>query len=225
MLALLSFLNLEAHAKTINTNETKIENAPSWLNATQVEKVTARIQNKLEWTTRKIQVTWYSDAESFGKAQSLGPQAIAVTRITNGQAAVLMGPKVNQTNFASVFGHELVHVIIAQKYKTSIPKWLEEGLANHLSKVEKVNYQWLANQPFPQDVRELAHPFSGSTDGISYRYKASQAFAEMLDKKCDLDNLIRLSVERKLEDYIKRTCEIKDLNQAFQDWVKKKARS
>jgi hypothetical protein len=58
---------------------------------------------------------------------------------------------------------------------------------------------------------------------VLYRYKASQAFAEMLAGKCDLQNLIRLSVERKMEDYMATYCEIKDLNQAFRDWVKKKA--
>src|SRR5690606_18961288 len=102
-------------------------------------------------------------------------------------------------------------------------KWLEEGLANHLSKMQPVDYKWLAQQPFPNDVRELAHPFKGDATLVSYRYKASQAFAEMLNKKCDLQNLIRLSVQRKMEDYMRTYCEIKDLNKAFQDWVKKKA--
>ena len=72
-------------------------------------------------------------------------------------------------------------------------------------------------------MAELAHPFKGSEDRIAYGYVASQAFAEMLDKKCDLQNLIRLSVERKMEDYIKRTCEISDMSVAFKSWVKQKA--
>src|SRR5690606_14376126 len=109
------------------------------------------------------------------------------------------------------------------KYKSAIPKWLEEGLANHLSRAKKVDYRWLASQPFPEDVRDLAHPFKGDASQVSYRYKASQAFAEMLDKKCDLQNLIRLSVERNMEDYIRRYCEIPDLNLAFREWVKKQA--
>ena len=69
----------------------------------------------------------------------------------------------------------------------------------------------------------MAHPFSGAAADVRYRYKASQAFAEMLAKKCDLEELIRLSVTRKMEDYMKSYCEIKDLNAAFHDWVKKKA--
>jgi hypothetical protein len=141
----------------------------------------------------------------------------------NGTASVHLGPDVNDKNFDDVFGHEMVHVIVFQKYKDSIPKWLEEGLANHLAKRGNVDYKWLAKQPFPDDVREMAHPFKGSAALISYRYMASQAFAEMLQKKCELENLIRLSVQRKMEDYMRTYCEIKDLNVAFRDWVKKKA--
>jgi hypothetical protein len=212
-----------AGAKDITTNEAVIANAPSWLTQPRVERITDRIQTKLEWTTRKIKVNWYATQADFDKVHGYGPQALAVTGKDGGVASVHIGPNVDSANFDEIFGHELVHVIIFQKYKGAIPKWLEEGLANHLANRGKVDYHWLAKQPLPDDVRELAHPFSGSRSGVSYRYKASQAFAEMLDKKCDLQNLIRLSVERKMEDYISTYCEIKDLNQAFRDWVKKRA--
>ena len=212
-----------AQAKEIKTNEVTMPNAPDWLTATRVEKVAARIQHKLEWSTRRITVHWYKTPEEFAKAHSLGPQATAVTIKAGDTVTVHMGPLVTDENFDAIFGHELVHVIIIQKYKDAIPKWLEEGLANHLANRGKVDYKWLASQPFPNDVRELAHPFSGSPDGIGYRYKASQAFAEMLNKKCELDNLIRLSVQRKLENYLVTYCQIKDINAAFRDWVKKKA--
>ncbi len=58
---------------------------------------------------------------------------------------------------------------------------------------------------------------------IGYRYTASQALAEMLDKKCDLENLIRISFKRDMETYIRNTCAIQDLNSTYQEWVKKKA--
>ena len=212
-----------AQAKQIQTNAVTMAEAPEWLKTPRVEKVTDRIQQKLEWTIRRIDVRWYTKSEDYERAHRLGPLATAVTVHSNGISVVHMGPRVDTENFDEVFGHELVHVIINQKYKDSIPKWLEEGLANHIASRGKVDYKWLAKQPFPNDVKELAHPFSGTISGISYRYKASQAFAEMLAKRCDLYNLIRLSVQRKMEDYMVTYCEIKDLNAAFRDWVKKKS--
>lgn len=214
-----------AQAKQIKTNEVLMTNAPSWLKAPRVERVTSRIQHKLEWTTRLVTVHWYASEEEFVKSHSLGLGPTAVTRIENGTASIHMGPDVVSANFDQVFGHELVHVILFQKYKGAIPKWLEEGLANHLSKNGRVDYKWLAKQPYPKSVLELAHPFSASSGLVSYRYKASQALAEMLDRKCGgLENLIRLSVGKKLEDYLPTACEIKDINHAFKEWVEKKSK-
>lgn len=212
-------------ANVLKTNEVIIENAPDWLKSPRVEKVTQRIQHKLEWATRRVNVIWFTSNHDYQRAHSLGPSAIAVTKYSNGQASILLGPNVTTQNFDAIFGHELVHVIIYQKYKTAIPKWFEEGLANHLANMGSVDYYWLSQQPEIDDVKNLAHPQSGSSDRVTYRYKASQALAEMLDKKCKLDNLIRLSVERKMEDYIVSYCQIKDLNQSFKDWVKLKSKS
>lgn len=213
----------DEQAQPVETNEVIIYRAPTWVRRVRVQKVIDRIQMKLEWATRKTKMFWYPTEESFSRAHGLGNKALAVTQFQNGEASVHFGPRVTQENFDEVLGHELVHVIIFQKYKKSIPKWLEEGLANHLAKSKPVDYVWLASQPFPKDVRELAHPFSGSSEGVFYRYKASQAFAELLEKKCDLQNLIRISLENNLEDKLVTYCEIKDLNKAFQDWVKRKA--
>lgn len=223
---LVSFLvfNHGAQAKDIDTNGVKMSNAPEWLTTSRVDKVIERIQGKLEWSIRKVNVYWYKTEEDFDKAQSFGALATAVTRKENGIITVHMGPTVSTSDFEEVFGHELVHVIVGQKYGESIPKWLEEGLANHLAKRGNVDYKWLAKQPFPDDVLQLAHPMKGSAAMVSYRYKASQALAEMLDKKCDLSNLIRLSVQRKMENYIQTYCQIKDLNSAFHDWVKNKGK-
>jgi hypothetical protein len=211
-------------SQTLTTNEIAMYNSPTWLKRPRVEQVTNRIQQKLEWRIRKVDVHWHSTMDTYLKVHNLGPKAVAVTKYSNEIASIHLGPNVQESNFNALFGHELVHVILYQKYKTSIPKWFEEGLANHLSQAGKVDYKWLATQP-NQDVYQLAHPFSGDSAFVSLRYKSSQALAEMLDKKCKLENLIRLSVERKMEDYIKTYCEIKDLNQAFQAWIRQKAAS
>lgn len=212
------------YAKEIITNSVIMPNPPGWLKSPRVEKVIDRIQSKLEWSTRRVKVYWYSSQKEFEKQHSLGPLPRAVTIKKPGEQVIHLGPKVNNSNFDWIFGHEMVHIISFQKYKGAIPRWLEEGLANHLAKKTKsVDYKWLAKQNFPKDVTQMDHPFKGTEKGVVYHYMASQALAEMLDKKCDLENLIRLSVERKMENYIDTYCEIKDLNATFKDWVKKKA--
>ncbi len=222
---LLPFLFLHnVEAKRIFTNAVIMPDAPKWLKRTRVEKVIDKMQSKLEWSTRRIKVYWHFTQAEFEKHHSLGPLPRAVAIKTPKSQVIHLGPKVTDKNFDWIFAHEMVHIIIYQKYKKSIPKWLEEGLANHLAKkARKVNYKWLAKKPFPEDVRKMNHPFGGNKESVLYHYIASQALAEMLDKKCDLENLIRLSVERKMEDYIVTYCEIKDLNSTFREWVGKKA--
>lgn len=215
-LTFIFFLNI-AQAKEIQTNAASMNNAPEWLKATRVEKITDRMQSSLEWTIRKIQVVWYADQAAFEKAHGLGPYARAVSH--KSLNIIRLGPQVTDKNFDSVFGHELVHVIAYQKYKEAIPKWLEEGLANHLSKNSKVDYKWLATKPWPSDVRALIHPMKGSAEDIRYNYQASQALAEMIAKKCDLTNLLRLSVGRTMESYLSTYCEIPDLNEAYKKWI------
>ncbi len=208
----------------IFTNAIIMDQPPSWLKAVRVRKVTRRMQRKLEWTIHRIPVHYYSSSEAFGAAHGLGPKAIAVTINRSGSQVVHLGPRVTDENFDEVFGHELVHVILAQKYKQAIPKWFEEGLANHYANKGKVDYKWLLNNGFPEDVRKVGHPFKLSPEKIRYHYKVSQALAEMLDRKCKLVNLISLSVGRSMEPFIKTYCEIKDLNEEFKKWVKKKAK-
>ncbi|MCB0357457.1 MAG: hypothetical protein KDD40_10635 [Bdellovibrionales bacterium] len=209
----------------IFTNAVIMPDAPKWLKRTRVEKVIDRIQRELEWSTRRINVYWYSSQKEFEKKHNLGPLPRAVTIKNPTEQVIHLGPKVDDKNFDWIFGHEMVHVISYQKYKGAIPRWLEEGLANHLAKkTQKVDYKWLAKQPFPKDVTKMEHPFKGNDNNVFYHYVASQALAEMLDKKCDLENLIRLSVERKMENYIVTYCEIKDLNATFRDWVNKQAK-
>ena len=224
---LLSFLFLGplcSQAKDLRTNEVWMSGAPSWLKRVRIEKVTDKIQRKLEWSTRRVEVKWHSTAESFQKAHSLGPIPSAVTVSTAQNQTIHMSPKVQDRNFDQIFAHELVHVIIFQKYRGAIPKWLEEGLANHLSQSQKVDYLWLSQQELPQDVSLVAHPYKGSPKSVTVQYKVSQALIEMLESKCDLENLIRLSVQRKMADYIKTYCEIPDLNKSFKDWLQKKTK-
>lgn len=220
---MLPIAHTQAHE--IVTNEVLMPKAPVWLKRTRVEKVIDSIQSKLEWSTRRVKAYWYDSQENFEKHHSLGPLPRAVTVKNSKEQVIHLGPKVNDTNFDWIFGHEMVHIISFQKYKGAIPRWLEEGLANHLAKKsKKVDYKWLATQSFPKDITQMDHPLQGSEKEVSYHYVASQALAEMLDKKCDLENLIRLSVGRKMENYIETYCEIKDLNVAFKDWVTKKAK-
>jgi hypothetical protein len=215
---ILTALLAGAHAAEIQTNNVHMAEAPKWLTRNHVEKIIDHIQMVLEWDIRRIEVYWYKDQASFEKAHSLGPMAMAVSRKNDN--TIHLGPKVTAENFDTTFGHELVHIISSQKYKEAIPKWLEEGLANYLAKNGKVDYKWLASKPFPADVRSLTHPYdSASLDRIHYHYIASQALAEMIAKKCDLSNLLRLSVGMKMENYIETYCEIPDLNAAFKKWV------
>jgi hypothetical protein len=226
LLIFLQALSSSAQDKEpLMTNAVYMHNAPKWLKVTRVEKVTDKIQSQLEWSTRRIHVYWHNTQESFQKQHSLGPLPRAVAIKSEKSQVIHLGPKITNENFDWIFGHELVHIIIYQKYKEAIPKWLEEGLANHLAKkTKKIDYKWLASKPFPKDVTQMNHPFAEGDDAALYHYTASQALAEMLEKKCDLENLIRLSVERKMENYIVTYCEIKDLNKAFQDWVLKMAK-
>ncbi len=205
-------------AGELQTNSTFSSNAPHWITKGRVDKTTEHIQSFLEWDIHRITVEWYKDQMSFESAHHLGPHVLAVSK--KNENKVLIGPKVTANNFDRIFGHELVHVIIFQKYKESVPQWLEEGLANFISKSGPVNYQWLGKQPFPKDIRDLVHPFSGDLDLLRYQYEGSQALAEMIASKCDLKNLLRLSVGRKMESYLDTYCRINDLNSAYRKWIK-----
>lgn len=223
ILSILFVSNLYS-AKTLLLNAALIHNPPNWLNMNYAEKPILKIQSKLEWSVRRVDVFFYNNWSDYLRAHNLGKRAVAVTVTKNNKSSIHMSPNLTKANYPNVMAHELVHVILRQKYKDAIPKWLEEGLANHLAQYEKVDYKWLAQQTPIDDVTKLSHPFQASKSQISYRYKASQALAEMLQKKCDLENLIRLSVERKMTNYIDTFCGIKDINLAFKNWLKNKSK-
>ncbi len=213
-------------AKSFQSNSVNVINAPDWLSETMVRKTADRIQNKLEWTTQRVNMTFYTDKTEFAKAHGLGAQAVAVTQSSGDIQRILMGPRINKDNFHEVFGHELVHVIFRQKYKGVIPKWLEEGLANFFArKNQEPNYKFIASRELPSDVRDIVHLYSSDPGSVRYHYQVSLALAKMISRKCDMENLLRLSVEYKLEKNLKNICAIDDINQAFRDWIKKKSNS
>jgi uncharacterized protein YifN (PemK superfamily) len=221
--SLVTTLAVHAQAKTkeITTNNVHMAAAPEWVTTVRVDKIVGHIQSILEWDIRRIEVTWYDDQVKFEKVHNKGSTVLAFAR--QNDSSVHIGPRVKTENFDAVFGHELAHVISYQKYKGAIPAWLEEGLANYLAHDGVVNYQRLAKHAPLKDVSVLTHPFELDADEAKYRYQASQALVEMIAKKCDLTNLLRLSVGKKIEDYLPTYCEIKDLTGDFNAWVVKHA--
>lgn len=212
-------LSSVVQAAELLSNAAHFSDAPAYVTLTRVNKIADKVQNFMEWSIRRVEVEWYKDQGSFSRAQSLGPMAVAVS--LRDRNRILLGPRVTTENFDTVFAHELVHVISYQKYKDAIPRWLEEGLANHIAQSSKVDYKWLRKQQQPGKIQDLVHPFSGSVDRIHFHYMASQALAEMISSKCSMRDLLRLSVGRKLEDYLENICRIKDINVEFAKWIQR----
>lgn len=207
-------------AEELLTNVARFQNPPKWLNSTRVNRIAENVSRYMEWSIRRVEVIWYSDASQFNQSHSLGPLAIAVTQRKENK--ILLGPKVTEKNFDQVFGHELVHVSSEQKYKDAIPPWLEEGVANFIAKSQKLNYQEIKKWKIPEDVRSLSHPLRGQYQEAQQRYAFSQALTEMIASRCDFINLLRMSVQRKMENYLGNICHIKDLNADFRAWIQKK---
>jgi len=206
------------HAKEVRTNPVLIPDAPDWLTASRVDRIADRIESKLEWDIRQVRVTWYTDQKSFEKFHGYGPAVQAVSRKQDN--TIHVGPKVNDQNFDAVFGHELAHIILGQKYKGAIPNWLEEGLANYVAKKGSVDYAYLKSQP-KVDVHTLNHPFKSTAIDFSFHYQASTALVEMLAAKCSLADLLQLSVGKKLENFLSTYCGIDDVNVAYEKWIKR----
>lgn len=206
----------ESTAKRLETNQVVIHSPPAWLTESRVTAAAGKVESYLEWDIRKVPVYWYSDQAAFERAHKLGPHVLAGT--DRNKLLIHVGPRVTKENFDAVFGHELTHVIVLQKYKNAIPAWLEEGLANFIARPGSVDYAFLASKPVPQDVTKLSHPFRDPM-GWRYHYQASQALMEMIAKKCNIKDLLRLSVGKKIETYLKTYCELTDLNAEFRKWI------
>src|SRR3954465_15268142 len=175
ILLMLELPGRPAFAATVSTNEVVMTDAPSWVTEARLDRIVSKIQGFLEWDIRKIQVRYYSDQAAFEQAHGLGPVPIAVSKRADN--SVHLGPKVTKEIFDTTFGHELVHIILFQKYKDAIPSWLDEGLANFVAQHGRVDYKWLAMQP-PGDVRLLTHPYrdsTGGTDLARFHYQTATA--------------------------------------------------
>jgi hypothetical protein len=218
LLALGTWLAIGAAAQIL-TNNIHIASAPAWLTESRVDKVVSHIQETLEWDIRRIEVYFYTDQAAFQRMHGGGPWVEALFK--HQDSTIHLGPNVTTGDFDAVFGHELVHVILYQKYKGAIPDWLEEGLANFLAQKGTVDYRWLAKQPF-QDVTSLGHPFNHQVDP-HYHYQASQAIAEMVNAKCDLHDLLQMAVGSSFQLYLANICGITDVNAAFRSWIAQKA--
>ena len=221
---------LSGHAQQMRLNQMTVEMPPPWLKESRIQRVVDRIENKLEWDIRKIRVVFYADQGAFLKEFGVPDAPIsAFARKTD--MSVHVGPKVDAQNFDAVFGHELSHVISYQKYKDAIPRWLEEGLANLVSKNGKPDYEWLSLQGQLPVVHSMGHPFKAVTTGkeatgsIRLHYEASHALADLLATKCGLHDLLQLSMGSSVENYIATLCGMKDLDQALKDWVARKAKA
>lgn len=229
VLILLLALAGPTQALEIRTNAAVFSNVPpgmSWLTQRRIEKIVDRVERSLEWDIRRVRVYWYTDAAEFARAHGLGTPStspnsgsagsiLAVARRTD--SSIHIGPKVTESNFDATFAHELTHVVLFQKYKSAIPSWLDEGLANYVGKKGGVDYLLLKTRGVG-DIKRLTHPFAEGSD-VSYHYMLSTAAIEMLAKKCNLEDLLQLSVGAKLEPYIARTCGIGDLNAELARWV------
>lgn len=215
------FASVTAYPGELLTNSARFTNAPKWLNLSRVNRVSESVTRMMDWSVRRVEVQWFSSQAEFEGAHSLGPFPVAVSQHSRNR--ILLGPKVNESNFDRVFAHELAHVSSAQKYKGAIPQWLEEGVANYVAQFGKVDYVKMMKHPLPDDVTLLSHPVRGSEEEVANRYAASQALIEMIASRCDFRNLLRISVRRKMENYLENICRIKDINQSFRDWVKEQA--
>lgn len=217
-----------AYAGSITTNSVVIPVAPHWLTASRVNKVCDRIERVLEWDIRRVTVRWHQQEGEFQKAIGLPGNTAAVLAVAKrGENAIHIGTRVTSENFDAVFGHELAHIVMFQKYKDAIPKWLDEGLANYAARNGKIDYKYLESQITRSgaglDVRAMTHPFKETKIEPKFHYLASTALIEMIASKCRMADLLQLSLGKGLESYLETFCRIKDVNAEFTKWVKKKA--
>jgi len=220
-IAMSFFISLSALAE-FSTNAARFVNPPKWLTAYKANAVVAKIEKRLEWSTRRVDVTYYSSEDAFEKALGISKSAVVAFARRSDQS-IHLGPKVKEDNFTSVFGHELAHVIVFQKFKMAIPKWLEEGLANRVAENIIIDYNWLAKQS-RLNVSKLGHPLDAKSEvTLNFHYMAALGVVHMLESKCtSLRELLNLSLRSTLEDAVPTFCKIPDINSAFWKWVDSK---
>jgi len=213
--------NVAAHAKTVETNQVRVYQAPAWLYPRQVAKSADKAEDFMEWSIKRVDAFYHQSESSFSDANPPGKLAIAFSRQSD--QTIHLSPRVDRKNFSSILTHELVHITVYQKYKDSIPVWLNEGLANSVAKNGRVDYSVLSRIN-RISVTSLGHPFSETGKvSVSDQYQVSTALMEMISKKCDIHDLLQMSVKKKLQDYLDNLCGIGDLNAEFWKWVDFKA--
>jgi len=207
--------------REIKTNPVWMPRAPTWLTAGRVERVADRIQDFLEWQIRRVTVHWYERQDEFERVHRLGPTVTAVTMGLGGRERTIhIGPSVTTTDFDAIFGHELVHVVLAQKYRGAVPRWLEEGMACFISRRGRVDYASLRTRTLPP-VRNMGHPFKSADPALGYQ--SSTAVMEMIASRCDVHDLLQMSVAKGLETYLTKLCQIRDLDAELKKWVDRRA--
>jgi hypothetical protein len=204
----------------ILTNSIRFRSPPEWLTESMLEKATRPVQDFLQWDVRRIEAYYHTDSNAFERIHRSGPTIKAFFQKSDG--SIHIGPGVGKENFSPIFSHELVHAVFYQKHKQAIPRWLEEGIANYLSKLGPVDYVWLSQQPMV-DVTLLTHPSKDPT-GLRFHYQTSTALVEMIASHCSLSDLLMLSVGKKVETYLATLCEISDLNSAYRSWLEKQSK-
>lgn len=212
-------ISSSAFSKTIQVNQVTFFDAPKWLTNEEVQSCVQKVENTLEWDLRKISVFYYSDSSEFNKKNNFKFPIDALFKKSD--QSIHISPKVNKTQFKRVFSHELVHAIFFQKYRNAIPVWLEEGLANTLSDYPSPDYRWLNLQSWPP-VSTLGHVNDRLANARTY-YSVSTGLIEMIKAKCNLHDLLKLTVGSKLTHYLKTFCGIEDTDKDFRKWVAEKA--
>lgn len=208
-------------SRNIEINQVTVFNAPNWLDTSQVQSVVDKIQETLEWDLRKVAVFYFSSSKQFNTQHQFKFPIDAFFKKSS--QSIYLSPQVTPKNFKKIFSHELVHAIFYQKYRNAIPVWLEEGLANKLSGYPTPNYSWLTSQSWPS-VTTLGHVNDRQASSRTY-YSVSTGLIEMIQEKCNLKDLLKLTVGSKLTHYLKTFCGITDIDQDFRTWVKEKAQN
>jgi hypothetical protein len=211
----------DALGRDFRTNCCIVQDAPSWASPRLIRGIADRISSELQWSIRRFALIFYKNDQAFAASSRLGFRVNGFFRPKD--QSIHIGPNVNSKKFPKTFGHELVHLIFAQKHRAAIPDWLEEGLANFIGSKRRVKYKWLAKQRLVP-VTQLTHP-NKDRSGSKYHYQASTAAAEMIASRCNLKDLLMLSVGRNLENYLSRLCKIENVDTAFYSWIEQRSQS
>ncbi len=212
-------------AAALITNSLEIQNPPNWLKTNAINRVAARIENKLEWSPKRISARFYATENAFVAAHGY-PQSPILAFYRSSTKEIHFGPRVTVENIEKVLAHEMAHAVLAQKYSTRLPKWLEEGLANWAAKNDGVKWRVLAQSKNRLDPRSIHHPIKAAdfTD-TQLQYQVSMAFVHFLQRKCpSFRELLNLSLKSKLEAFLPTYCGIHDAQKEFWAFVDRQSR-